>query len=175
MQDCAGDGHFSRTPVTRRLQQPTRASNGPDQPARRKDADAHIWPCSGWGLPSQPGRPGCWCALTAPFHPYRDGPLTGAREQARGSLNGCRGGLLSVALSRALRPVGVIDHPYPVEPGLSSPRGAGLQPTVGWDKLAERAPAHQLIPASKKPTPTSSGRPARSETISTISQWPSIE
>jgi len=31
----AEDGHFSRTPVTRRLQQPTRASGGrPDQPAR---------------------------------------------------------------------------------------------------------------------------------------------
>ena len=28
------------------------------------------WPCSGWGLPSRPGHPGRWCALTAPFHPY---------------------------------------------------------------------------------------------------------
>ncbi len=28
-------------------------------------------PCSGWGLPSRPGHPGRWCALTAPFHPYR--------------------------------------------------------------------------------------------------------
>jgi len=26
-------------------------------------------PCSGRGLPSHPGHPGCWCALTAPFHP----------------------------------------------------------------------------------------------------------
>ncbi len=26
--------------------------------------------CTGWGLPSFPGRPGNWCALTAPFHPY---------------------------------------------------------------------------------------------------------
>ena len=32
-------------------------------------------PCSGWGLPSHPGRPGCWCALTAPFHPYLCGGL----------------------------------------------------------------------------------------------------
>ena len=31
------------------------------------------WPCSGWGLPSHPGRPGCWCALTAPFHPCLPG------------------------------------------------------------------------------------------------------
>ena len=27
-------------------------------------------PCSGWGLPSRPGHPGRWCALTAPFHPH---------------------------------------------------------------------------------------------------------
>ncbi len=30
-----------------------------------------IWSCTGWGLPSFPGHPGNWCALTAPFHPYR--------------------------------------------------------------------------------------------------------
>ena len=30
----------------------------------------HSWPCFGWGLPSHPGHPECWCALTAPFHPY---------------------------------------------------------------------------------------------------------
>src|SRR6185295_12268437 len=42
------------------------------------------WPCFGWGLPSHSGHPECWCALTAPFHPYhREG-----------------GGLFSVALSR---------------------------------------------------------------------------
>ena len=29
-----------------------------------------IWSCTGWGLPSFPDRPGNWCALTAPFHPY---------------------------------------------------------------------------------------------------------
>jgi hypothetical protein len=28
-----------------------------------------VRPCSGWGLPSRPGRPGRWCALAAPFHP----------------------------------------------------------------------------------------------------------
>src|SRR5581483_1883079 len=28
-----------------------------------------VWPCSGWGLPSRPGHPGRWCALTAPLHP----------------------------------------------------------------------------------------------------------
>jgi len=29
-----------------------------------------VWPCTGWGLPSQASHPACWCALTAPFHPY---------------------------------------------------------------------------------------------------------
>ena len=36
-------------------------TDGPPMPPAR--------PCSGWGLPSRPGRPGRWCALTAPFHP----------------------------------------------------------------------------------------------------------
>ena len=35
----------------------------------RPGQPSHAWPCSGWGLPSRPGRPGRWCALTAPFHP----------------------------------------------------------------------------------------------------------
>src|ERR1700689_1092278 len=35
---------------------------------------SHAWPCSGWGLPSRPGHPDRWCALTAPFHPYLCGP-----------------------------------------------------------------------------------------------------
>ncbi len=56
-----------------------------------------VWPCTRWGFPSQAGHPTCWCALTAPFHPYRT---------SRGS----RGGLFSVALSLAFRPVGVTHH-----------------------------------------------------------------
>ena len=36
----------------------------------RADRPLPVWPCSEWGLPSRPGRPGRWCALTAPFHPY---------------------------------------------------------------------------------------------------------
>ena len=54
------------------------------------------WPCSGWGLPSHPGHPGCWWALTPPFHPYR----------RRGP-----GGLFSVALSRGSPRVAVSNHP----------------------------------------------------------------
>src|SRR5205823_4450002 len=127
------DGHFSRTPVTRRLQQPTRTSSGAGPALAPQGRGRSAWPCSGRGLPSQPGRPGCWCALTAPFHPYRGGEKTGAHAT--------RGGLLSVALSRALRPVGVADHP------------------VLW------SPDFPLL------IYISSGRPARSETNCTISQW----
>ncbi len=56
-------------------------------------------PCSRWGLPSRPGRPGRWCALTAPFHPY----LCPTSHRCDG---GAIGGLFSVALSsdRSPRP-----------------------------------------------------------------------
>ena len=53
-----------------------------------------IWPCSLRGLPSCSSHPEHWCALTAPFHPYRN-QLGALRPfAARGS-----GGIFSVALS----------------------------------------------------------------------------
>lgn len=55
-----------------------------------------FWPCSGRGLPSHPGHPGCWWSLTPPFHPY---------------LGRGQGGLLSVALSRESPRVAVSNHP----------------------------------------------------------------
>ncbi len=39
--------------------------------------------CTGWGLPSFPGRPGNWCALTAPFHPYRGNRTRNGRRLPR--------------------------------------------------------------------------------------------
>lgn len=74
----AGGGHPSRPAVTGRLQRPTRRHRAgrPRSPARVVVTadDAPSWPCSGWGLPSHPGHPGCWWALTPPFHPYRPRP-----------------------------------------------------------------------------------------------------
>jgi len=58
-------------------------------------------PCSWWGLQSHPGHPGCWCALTAPFHPY----LCAGPEGSRAI-----GGLLSVALSCGSPRLGVTQH-----------------------------------------------------------------
>jgi len=55
-----------------------------------------IWSCSGWGLPSYPGHPGYWWALTPPFHPYHT-------EK--------RGGIFSVALSFSSPRLGVTQHP----------------------------------------------------------------
>jgi hypothetical protein len=47
---------------------------GSVRPTRRHRAGSPrapaVWPCSGWGLPSHPGHPGCWWSLTPPFHPY---------------------------------------------------------------------------------------------------------
>ena len=70
---------------------------------------SHAWPCSGWGLPSRPGHPGRWCALTAPFHPYLCGP-----EPAIG-------GLFSVALSCGSPRLAVSQHPALWSPDLPRP------------------------------------------------------
>ena len=61
------DDHFSGTPVTRRLEQPTRESiagradpRGVGVPRGDRRRCSPIWSCSRWGLPSQTGRPACW-------------------------------------------------------------------------------------------------------------------
>jgi hypothetical protein len=51
-------------PVARHLLRPTR------ELGRATLKSSPIWSCTGWGLPSFPGHPENWCALTAPFHPY---------------------------------------------------------------------------------------------------------
>jgi hypothetical protein len=53
-------------PLGRRL---PAGSSGLPGGLRRAGSPPPVWPCSGWGLPSRPGHPGRWCALTAPFHP----------------------------------------------------------------------------------------------------------
>jgi hypothetical protein len=90
--------HLSRTTVACRLEQPTRESSGSDRTI------PSVWPCSGWGLPSQSSHPDCWCALTAPFHPYLSCP--------RRFTFCCT--FPDLSTGRRYRP------PCPAEPGLSS-------------------------------------------------------
>ena len=84
-------------------------------------------PCSGWGLPSRPGRPGRWCALTAPFHPY----LCGAAPETGPAI----GGLFSVALSCGSPRLGVTQHPALWSPDVPRP-GHRRVAAVGPDAAA---------------------------------------
>jgi hypothetical protein len=79
---------------------------------------SHVWPCSGWGLPSRPGHPDRWCALTAPFHPYL---CTASRAI---------GGLFSVALSCGSPRLAVSQHPALWSPDLPQPAAAHAAPAA---------------------------------------------
>ena len=78
-------------------------SKRPTRGLPRKGLDGQpmssVWPCSKWGLPSRPGHPDRWCALTAPFHPC----LCPAENRTIG-------GLLSVALSFGSPRLAVSQH-----------------------------------------------------------------
>ena len=80
----------------------------------------------GFAEPS-PVAPAARCALTAPFHPYRDGFTTGAHATAAVCF--------LLHFPWVLSPPDVIRHRLSVEPGLSSPaafrhwRGAAVRPT----------------------------------------------
>ena len=82
-------------PVARHLLRPTR------ELGRATLKSSPIWSCTGWGLPSFPGHPENWCALTAPFHPY----------PAPDRIVLVPGGILSVALSFASPRLHVMKHP----------------------------------------------------------------
>jgi len=91
------DNHSSGTAVTDCLLQPTRES------ARNRRcgqaAYSPIWSCSRRGLPCRELLPVARCALTAPFHPYRQ------------KSEDTTGGIFSVALSMDSRPPGVTWRP----------------------------------------------------------------
>ena len=102
-------------------------AGGPPSPA---------WPCSGWGLPSRPGHPGRWCALTAPFHPYLC-PAPGRPI----------GGLFSVALSCGSPRLAVSPAPCPAESRPSSTRS-----TPGRGHPAD-SPSHPVCQRNSYTTP----------------------
>ena len=108
----AGDGHSSRTPVARRLKQPTRtAGRKRALPANRRAVP--IWSCSRWGLPCR-----FRCRSRGALLPHR---FTLTRTKP--------GGLFSVALSLGSPPPGVTRHRVSVEPGLSSPTRRRRRPS----------------------------------------------
>ena len=121
-----GDGHFSRTPIARRLQQPTRESmaNRTGSRSPKRAAPCLVLLRVGFTKPAE--SPRLRCALTAPFHPYlirrgRRAPATAI------------GGVFSVALSLASRPVGVIDHPVLRSPDFP-PAASCLTATPAGDR-----------------------------------------
>ncbi len=94
-----------------------------DLPGRRSGNGSHavpIWSCSRWGLPCR-----VRCRTRGALLPHRF-TLASVRDR---SLRYPRGGLFSVALSLGLPPPDVIRHRVSVEPGLSSIRFRGQQPS----------------------------------------------
>ncbi len=109
-----------------------------------------VWPCSVWGLPSQPSYPDRWCALTAPFHPY----LWLVAQPI--------GGLFSVALSCGSPRLAVSQHTVLWSPDFPRPTQASaavtqpthpegitvLRPTMfrlGRNSVSERSERHSKL------------------------------
>ena len=102
-------------PLGREL--PHASSDLPGSLGRATLSRSPIWSCSGWGLPSQPGRPSCWWSLTPPFHPCLCLNTSGTRMRAR------RAGHRRSALCGTLRrvtPPGCYPATRSAELGLSS-------------------------------------------------------
>ena len=135
-----GDGHFSRKPIARPLQRSTRESiTGRNQPAGRTGRMiAGRIRCSLFDL-----APGGVCLARLVAQPA--GELLPHRFTltARTSRRGPRGGLLSVALSRALRPVGVTHHHVLRSPDFP-PANAAVRPM--WRPWRQRPATVQSAP-----------------------------
>ena len=110
------NSHSSRAIVTNGLKQPTQIQRGPRQ-------WISIWPCSRWGLPCHDVLPRVRCALTAPFHPYRQTEV-------------CRRSTLCCTCRRLSPPRRYL-APCPMEPGLSS-RSSKDEPATVRLTLARR-------------------------------------
>ena len=97
--------------------------------------------CSGWGLPSQPGRPACWWALTPPFHPYPSTSLPFDKLRA----------VFFLWHFPGVAPAGCYPAPCPVEFGLSSnslknPRPSRLLlDSINFNQLREKTSPGRII------------------------------
>jgi hypothetical protein len=126
-----------------------------------------VRPCSRWGLQSHPGHPGCWCALTAPFHPCLCPLITGHRRSA-----------LCCTVLR-VTPTGCYPAPRPVESGRSSDRPcmavryAAARPTrcrrPGYD--ADRSPGVPVL-ARERATARPPSQPPTMPSAAAITRCP---
>ena len=111
----------------------------------RKRCD--LQPCSGRGLPSHPGHPGRWCALTAPFHPYR--AAAGAAVCFLWHFPAGHPGLpLTTTLLCGVR---TFLGAGPFRPPASVPRPAAVRPTRSAHSLDARAPGAQARAGAHRP------------------------
>lgn len=149
----------------------------PPRPKRRRARDPYSVLLLA-GLAMRPLSPAARCALTAPFH-----PSLRFRTEVRSE-----GGLLSVALSLGLPPVGVTHRHVVVEPGLSStslrrprPPGRLIRAETGRHGRPGQAPSRNSainrarVSPSARPS-TRSGRQwrwnARTTAAVSASNWP---
>jgi hypothetical protein len=86
------------------------------------------------GVASRPGRPGRWCALTAPFHPCLCGPGPSARNRHRRSVLCCP--------IRQVTPSWLSPAPCPAESRLSSARSSA----EAGERTAATRPTHRRLP-----------------------------
>ena len=68
--------HFSGMLITQHLWQPTRRSANRTG-SRQQSCRSFCLALLPMGFTQPAGHPGCWCALTAPFHPYHDAVMHG--------------------------------------------------------------------------------------------------
>ena len=101
-----------------------------------------IWSCSRWGLPCRRMLPPARCALTAPFHPCRRHI---AAALGRSAL---------CCTFRGLAPPRRYLAPCPVEPGLSSAKGAA----VAWPTPAPIIQARSAAAALDRRVPCADAR-----------------
>jgi len=133
-----GDGHFSRTPIARRLQQPTRESIASRTGSRPPQRTAPCLALLRVGFTEPAESPRLLVRSYRTFSPLPD-PPPGAKHP-RAAI----GGVFSVALSLASRPVGVTDHPvlrspdFPPAAGRLAAASAGGRPVHFETKLGTR-------------------------------------
>ena len=149
-------------PLGREL--PHASSDLPGSLGRATLKRSPIWSCSGWGLPSQPGHPGCWWSLTPPFHPCLCRLFSSPGIETGVGTGGHWRSLLCGTVRR-VTPPGRYPATRSVELGLSSGRQSSSlrssdqlgRPGLGWrgtrlaipiqDALTMRTCEDAIIPA----------------------------